>query len=49
MGDAYKKMKKYKQAAKCYQDALNELQLLMKTKSMQADLYKTMANKLQNF
>lgn len=42
-------MKRYKQAAKNYQDAINELQSLMKQQNKQQDFYRKMGTKLQHF
>ena len=45
MGDAYKKMKKFKQAAKAYSDAMGEVNKLQKV----AKTVKVVGDKIQHF
>jgi tetratricopeptide (TPR) repeat protein len=47
LGDVYKKMKRYKQASKCYNDSMTELQKILKNKSN--EFYKRQSEKIQHF
>lgn len=42
-------MKRYKQADKCYQDALDELNKLIKQTNKQSEFYKKMSEKISFF
>lgn len=46
IGDAYKKIKQYKQAAKYFQDSLNEVQSLIKNNPKQTEFGRRMLDKL---